>query len=148
MPFEPDDFDDVDVDPAGADRLDGSADRHVRTTVDAIRASLSARFRVDDLVVRTVVRSGSGHVTLRWAADCVDDPSSADAPTAERRRRTRRALTVHGLSLLGPRADAAPDGPLEERDMVVTHYVDWAGVMGQLGRVTGRPLYVDTPEVG
>lgn len=97
--------------------------------LDAIRASLASTFEVGELTVRTVLAGGDGLVAVRWAVECMDT-------AREDRRITRRALTVHGMSLVG-----GPDG-----ERVVAHHVDWAGVMAQLGMTTSRPSALDTPD--
>lgn len=92
----------------------------------AIRQSLEARFEVPgEVVVRTVLLAPGGYATIRWAVGCSDTQGDDD------RRRTGKAVVVHGLSMVGPGSDRGSH--------VVSHYIDWAGVMGQLGMTTGRP---------
>jgi hypothetical protein len=94
--------------------------------LEAIIASLSAQFAVTDRQVRTVLRAEGGFATIRWTVACTDS-------IREDTKRTFRDFVVHGLSMVGP-GEATP---------VVTHFIDWAGVMGQLGMTTGRPSAVD-----
>lgn len=94
---------------------------------DAIERSLSSTFSVQDVAIRTVLTSDGRYATVRWACDCTDT-------IREARFLTQRNVTVHGLSMVGP----GPEGTL-----VATHYVDWAGTMGQLGMTTSRPAAVD-----
>lgn len=98
--------------------------------IDAIRESLAREFDVRDFTTRSVLVAGDGVVTVRWAIDCIDS-------IKEDRKNTLRELTVHGMSLVG-----GPDG-----ERVVAHYIDWAGVMAQLGMTTSRPSAVDAPAV-
>lgn len=123
MPFESDDFDGVVIPDRDTD-LDAAARELAPGMVEAIASSIGNEFEVTDVVVRTVLRAGDEHATIRWAVECVDNNGS------NLRRVTGRELTVFGLSMVGP----GPDRP------VVTHYIDWAGVMGQLGMTTGRPV--------
>ena len=119
MPHERDVFDGI---------LHAEVDEVAPGMVDAIRASLATHFEVGEFSVRTVLAADDGVVTVRWAVDCVDT-------FREVRKRTFRDVTVHGMSLVG--------GPEQER--VVAHYIDWAGVMSQLGMTTSRPSAVDPP---
>lgn len=119
MPYEPDVFDDI---------VQARVDDVAPGMVDAIIASLASEFEVGAFSVRSVLTADGGIATVRWAVDCVDR-------IREDRRNTNRELTVHGLSLVG--------GDDDQR--VVTHYIDWAGVMSQLGMTTSRPSAVDGP---
>jgi hypothetical protein len=121
MPYEPDVFDEF---------VQARVDDVAPGLVDAIVASLSSEFEVGAFSVRSVLMAEGGVATVRWAVDCVDS-------IREDRRNTYRELTVHGLTLVG--------GP--ERERVVQHYIDWAGVMSQLGITTSRPSAVDRDNV-
>jgi hypothetical protein len=117
MPFQEDVFDGM---------VQAEVDEVAPGMVNAIVESLASEFEVRDVSVRSVLMADEGIATVRWAVDCVDS-------IREGRRTTNREITVHGLSLVG--------GPQRER--VVTHYIDWAGVMSQLGMTTSRPSAVD-----
>jgi hypothetical protein len=78
------------------------------------------------ITLRTLLVADGGFATVRWAAECVD--SSRDGNL-----RTDRDVLVDGLTLVGP------TGP----EQLVAHYIDWAGVMGQLGMTTSRPSAID-----
>jgi hypothetical protein len=119
MPREDDFFDGI---------VQADVDEVAPGMVDAIRQSLASEFKVGDFTARSVLVAGDGIVTVRWAVDCVDS-------IKEDRKNTLREITVHGLSLVG-----GPDG-----ERVVAHYIDWAGVMAQLGMTTSRPSAVDAP---
>jgi GTP:adenosylcobinamide-phosphate guanylyltransferase len=106
--------------------IEADIDRVAPGMIDAIRESLAARFAVNDVTVRTVVASTGEIATVRWAAECSDT-------IQEDRQSTRRDVVVHGLSLVGGQDD----------ERVVAHYIDWAGVMSQLGMTTGRPSAPD-----
>lgn len=112
------------------DILQADIDQAAPGMVDAIRTSLATEFAVGEFTTRSVLAAGDGFVTVRWAVDCVDS-------IKEDRKKTFRELTVHGVSLVG--------GAVGDR--VVAHYIDWAGVMGQLGMTTSRPSAVDPPTV-
>jgi hypothetical protein len=118
MPYERDQFDGI---------VQAQVEEVAPGMVDAVVASLAAEFEVQDVAVRSVFLSVDGEVTVRWAVDCVDS-------IKEDRRNTYRELTVHGLSLVG--------GDDDRR--FVQHYIDWAGVMSQLGMTTSRPSAVDS----
>jgi hypothetical protein len=117
MPYERDVFDGI---------VQAQVDEIAPGMVDAIVASLASEFDVGEFAVRSVLAAGGGIVTVRWAVECVDS-------IREDRRSTNRELTVHGLSLVG--------GDDDQR--VVSHYIDWAGVMSQLGMTTSRPSAVE-----
>lgn len=117
MPYEPDVFDDI---------VQARVDDVAPGMVDAIIASLASEFDVGPFSVRSVLVADGGMATVRWAVDCVDR-------IREDRRNTYRELTVHGLSLVGGADD----------NRVAQHYIDWAGVMSQLGMTTSRPSAVD-----
>ncbi len=119
MPYTNDIFDEV---------VQADVDEVAPGMVDAIRASLGEQFDVGELTVRTVLVADGGFTTIRWSVDCLDS-------VLEDRRRTNRALTVHGMSLVGGRSE----------EQLVTHYIDWAGAMAQLGMTTSRPSVVDPP---
>jgi hypothetical protein len=119
--------------PYERDVFDGIEQAHIDEVAvglaDAITASLATEFEVGAFSLRTVLMANDGLVTVRWAVECVD--SSEDK---EERRRTYREVTVHGVSLVGDD---------ERGERVVQHYIDWAGVMSQLGMTTSRPSAVD-----
>ncbi len=119
MPYERDAFDEI---------VQADVEEVAPGMLDAIVESLAGEFQVNDVAVRSVFTAEDGIATVRWAVDCVDN-------VREDRRTTYRDVTVHGLSLVG--------GP--ERERFVTHYIDWAGVMSQLGMTTSRPSAVDPP---
>ena len=118
MRYDSDTFDDV---------IQADVDEIAPGMRAAIHKSLQAQFDVREVNIRTVLVAGDGFGTVRWSADCRDT-------IREDRRKTFRDVTVHGLSLVGRERERGP---------VVTHYIDWAGVMGQLGMTTSRPAAVD-----
>ena len=120
MPFTQDLFDDI---------HQGAVDEIAPGMIEAIRESLSQQFEVGDLTVRTLLAAEDGFATVRWSVECVD-------AIIEDRRRTDRAITIHGVSLVGG-----------ESAKMVAHYIDWAGAMAQLGMTTSRPSAVDSPEL-
>ena len=119
MPYDNDAFDEV---------VQADPDEVAPGLRDVIERSLASTFAVQRVDIRTVLVSDGGYATIRWASDCTDT-------IREDRFTTQRAVTVHGLSMVGPARDGEP---------VVTHYVDWAGTMGQLGMTTSRPASVDS----
>jgi hypothetical protein len=121
MPYTTDIFDDV---------VQADVDEVAPGMVEAIGTSLGRQFDVGDVTVRTVLIADGGFSTVRWSVDCVDS-------IVEDRRRTNRSLTVHGMSLVSGRS----------AEQVVTHYIDWAGAMAQLGMTTSRPSAVDPPSL-